>query len=96
VPKSCRELFRQPANLHDLGYVIGGTSDHRKACDNALFRGCVAVAGFDIKALWWAFAAWRAVRWGGDLPVLHSWETRKAPLAYEEVYKLAKYRLENK
>lgn len=96
VPRTYRELFRSAANYHDVGYVIGGNDEHRKACDNAFFRGCIEAAGFDIKGLWWAFAAWRAVRWGGNLPVLHSWEHRKAPLSYEDVYHLAKHRLETK
>lgn len=94
VPKKYRELFRTSAGYHDLGYIIGGDYDHRIACDNMFFRDCVAASGFDVMALWWSFAAWRAVRWGGNLPMLHSWESRKAPLSYADVFHLAKHRLE--
>ena len=94
MPRKYRELFHEPGNLHDMGYILGGNSTHRKACDNAFFVGCVSLSGFDARGLWWSFTGWRAVRWGGDLPVLHSWEHRKAPLSYADVFHLAKHRLE--
>lgn len=73
-------LFSSACNWHDIGYYLGGTSQHRFIVDLEFYLRIMRKAWFSIFAQWAAFGMWRSVRRVGAL--CFEFRDEPATLAY--------------